>query len=206
MIGFLRGILLDKQAPDLLLDVNGVGYEMQAPMTTFYNLPETGSVISLYTHFVVREDAQQLYGFSDRETREVFRELIRVNGVGPKMALAILSALDAEALTHCIQGEHIQTLLRVPGVGRKTAERLLIELRDRVKRWSDKHTHSTEARSDYPSTTPAQAIQEDAEKALQSLGYKPQEAEKIIATILRDHQVNHAEDLIRLALKSMVTR
>jgi len=206
MIGFLRGTLLEKQAPHLLLDVGGVGYELQAPMTTFYHLPDVGSPVSLHTHFVVREDAQLLYGFSDLHTREIFRELIKVNGVGPKMALAILSALDSDSLIHCIQTDQINTLVRVPGIGRKTAERLLVELRDRVQRWSQNALHST---SDLGKTLSAQqerSIRDDAESALQALGYKPQEAEKAISAILRDYPASNTEDLIRLALKNMVTR
>ncbi len=137
MIGSLRGTLLEKHPPLLLVDVQGVGYEVHAPMTTFYQLPALGSDIHLHTHFVVREDAQLLYGFIDKSTRELFRELIRINGLGPKMALAILSALDASELVLCIQNNQINTLTKVPGIGRKTAERLLVEMRDRIS-----HHHS----------------------------------------------------------------
>lgn len=206
MIGFLCGTLLEKQAPHLLLDVGGVGYELQAPMTTFYHLPDVGNPVSLHTHFVVREDAQLLYGFSDLHTREIFRELIKVNGVGPKMALAILSALDSEALIHCIQTDQINTLVRVPGIGRKTAERLLVELRDRVQRWSQNALPSSNDLGKTRSVQQERSIRDDAESALQALGYKPQEAEKAIAAILRDHPASGTEDLIRLALKNMVTR
>ena len=128
MIGSLRGTLLEKHPPLLLVDVQGVGYEVHAPMTTFYQLPALGSDIHLHTHFVVREDAQLLYGFIDKSTRELFRELIRINGLGPKMALAILSALDASELVLCIQNNQINTLTKVPGIGRKTAERLLVTI------------------------------------------------------------------------------
>lgn len=206
MIGFLRGTLLEKHAPNLLIDVGGIGYEVQAPMTTFYQLPDVGNDIALHTHFVVREDAQLLYGFSDRQTREIFRELIRVNGLGPKMALAILSAMDGEALIRCIENNQLNTLVRVPGIGRKTAERLLVELRDRVQQWSGKLAQPLSTTGKIPTITDAQAIQADAESALQALGYKPLEAEKAIAAILRDHTIKDTEDLIRLALRNMVTR
>ncbi|HQQ63892.1 MAG TPA: Holliday junction branch migration protein RuvA [Pseudomonadales bacterium] len=207
MIGFVSGILLEKQPPFLLVNVNGIGYEVQVPMTTFYQLPATGIEIALHTHFVVREDAQLLYGFVDLQTRELFRELIKVNGVGPKMALAVLSALEVEELIHCIQCNNLNTLVRVPGIGRKTAERLLIEMRDLAGRWADKsspETLSTLRATAQPNSAPS--IQEDAESALVALGYKAQEAAKIISNILKTHDVGRSEDLIRLALKSMVHR
>lgn len=206
MIGLVRGILLEKQPPFLLVDVGGIGYEVQVPMTTFYQLPETGAEIHLHTHFVVREDAQLLYGFSDLQTRELFRELIKVNGVGPKMALAVLSALDVGELIQCIQHENINTLVRVPGIGRKTAERLLIEMRDRARHWADKTRGGNLATTKTTPLVSSMSIQEDAESALVALGYKSQEAHKIIESILKSHDVNRSEDLIRLALKSMVSR
>lgn len=132
MIGLLRGKLLIKQPPDLLLDVNGVGYEVQASMTTFYDLPELHQEVTLYTHFVVREDAQLLYGFSSQTERELFRHLLKVNGVGPKMALAIVSGMSPVEFNQVIHAADIARLSRIPGVGKKTAERLVIELRDRL--------------------------------------------------------------------------
>lgn len=132
MIGQLRGTLLEKRPPVLLLDVNGVGYEVEAPMTVFYDLPDTGESLTLHTHFVVREDAQLLYGFADRYERELFRALIKVNGVGPKMALAILSGIEADRLAQCIHDQDTTSLVKVPGIGKKTAERLVIEMRDRL--------------------------------------------------------------------------
>jgi Holliday junction DNA helicase RuvA len=206
MIGFLRGILLEKQAPVLLIDVHGIGYEIQAPMTTFYQLPAIGSEIALHTHFVVREDAQLLYGFADLQTREVFRELIKVNGVGPKMALAILSALDVAEAIHCIQQGNINTLIRVPGIGRKTAERLLVELRDRVERWTINLPLSGTHASSIDNVATKANAQDDAESALLALGYKPQEAAKAINAIVKTHPASSSEELIRLALRNMVTR
>ncbi len=208
MIGLLRGILLEKQPPTLLIDVQGVGYEVQAPMTTFYQLPDAGNQVTLYTHFVVREDAQLLFGFVDLQTREIFRELIKVNGVGPKMALAILSALDINEIILCVQRDNLNTLVRVPGIGRKTAERLLVELRDRIARWTTPSATYGAGMTVPPGTSLATTtdMRQDAESALVALGYKPQEAEKAIATIIKDHPVSRSEDLIRLALKNMVSR
>lgn len=207
MIGILRGTLLEKHPPLLLLDVQGVGYEVFCPMTSFYLLPAVGSDALIYTHFVVREDAQLLFGFVDRQTRELFRELIKVNGVGPKMALAILSSLDGEELIHCVRDSNLNTLVRVPGIGRKTAERLLVELRDRVPQWVAKNnlgdTCSMHTRT---ISAPVPTHRQDAESALLALGYKPQEAEKAVAAAIKACEQGSSEDLIRLALKQMLTR
>ena len=127
MIGLLRGVILEKQAPDLLIDVAGVGYEVQLPLTSFYKLPEVGKEAVIYTHFVVREDAQLLYGFHTSTERALFRQLIKANGIGPKLALTILSGLSAQQFVRCVQHDDISTLVKLPGVGKKTAERLLIE-------------------------------------------------------------------------------
>lgn len=206
MIGSLRGILLEKRPPLLLIDVHGVGYEVHAPMTSFYQLPPIGSEVLLHTHFVVRDDAQLLFGFVDKQTRELFRELIRVNGLGPKMALAILSALDTEELILCVQQNNLNTLVRVPGIGRKTAERLLVELRDRVDHWTGKSDLSETQIARTGSASPAPSIRQDAESALLALGYKPQEAEKAIQNVLKEHEAGSSEELIRLALKRMLSR
>ncbi|MCC7517046.1 MAG: Holliday junction branch migration protein RuvA [Pseudomonadales bacterium] len=208
MIGSLRGTLLEKHPPLLLLDVGGVGYEVQAPMTTFYQLPAVGKEVALHTHLVVREDAQLLYGFIDKATKELFRELIRINGLGPKMALAILSALDGDELAQCIRQNHIDTLIKVPGIGRKTAERLLVEMRDRVTHW---HSSSEAAQTDstHLLATPSPAapsMRADAESALQALGYKAQDAEKVVLAVLQEQAVENREELIRLALKRMLNR
>ncbi|HSB97665.1 MAG TPA: Holliday junction branch migration protein RuvA, partial [Spongiibacteraceae bacterium] len=135
MIGRIRGKLLEKQAPELLVDVNGVGYEIQAPMTTIYQLPALGETVELFTHLVVREDAHLLFGFASLRDRALFRALIKVNGVGPKLALTILSGMDAQDFVRCVRDNDGAGLVRLPGVGKKTAERLLIEMRDRLRDW-----------------------------------------------------------------------
>ena len=132
MIGRLHGVLLRKEPPALLVDVGGVGYELEAPMTTFYELPAVGEQITLYTHLVVREDAHLLYGFVRESQRRLFRGLLKVNGVGPRVALAVLSGLSDDEFTRCIAEEDITRLTKVPGIGRKTAERLVIEMRDKL--------------------------------------------------------------------------
>ena len=135
MIGRIRGSLVYKQPPDILVEVGGVGYELQVPMTTLFQLPELGSEVSLVTHFVVREDAQLLYGFIDERDRSLFRQLIKVSGVGPKLALTILSGMDSTSFARCVQRDDISSLIALPGVGKKTAERLLVEMRDKLKDW-----------------------------------------------------------------------
>ena len=132
MIGFLRGRLVLKRPPELLLDVGGIGYEVQVPMTTLFDLPEVGEEVTLLTHFVVREDAQLLYGFREEADRRLFRDLIKASGVGPKLALALLSGPAARAFAQCLQRDHVATLVALPGVGRKTPERLLVEMRDKA--------------------------------------------------------------------------
>ena len=202
MIGRIKGIIIEKQAPVLLVDVAGVGYEVEAPMTTFYRIPEIGKEVVLHTHFVVREDAQLLYGFYEKEERELFRLLIKVNGVGPKMALAILSGMEGSEFVRCVQDHDTNTLVKLPGVGKKTAERLVIEMQDRVKAF----THLTPQ----PELTPVSSTQQrgpraeinDAESALIALGYKPTEAAKAIAAI--DTEGLKSEEIIRQALKRMV--
>ena len=134
MIGRLSGVLLEKQAPDLLIDVNGVGYEVQAPLSSFLDIGQVGSNITLLTHFVVREDAKLLYGFSDKMQRTMFRTLIKVSGVGPKLALGILSSMDADTFARCIQNHEVTALTKLPGVGKKTAERLIVEMQDRLNK------------------------------------------------------------------------
>ncbi|MGB2105922.1 MAG: Holliday junction branch migration protein RuvA [Porticoccaceae bacterium] len=196
MIGRLQGKVLNKQAPDLLLDVRGVGYELLVPLNTFFEIPEIGETVTLHTHFVVREDAQQLYGFSQLEERVLFRHLIKVNGVGPKMALAILSGMSVKEFSRCVQRDEVETLVKIPGVGKKTAERLLIEMRDKISKITDES--STEV---IESAT--QDINLEAESALTALGYRPQDAAKMVNRVAGDH-ITNAEQLIRAALKSMV--
>jgi Holliday junction DNA helicase RuvA len=196
MIGRLQGKVLSKQAPDLLLDVQGVGYELLVPLNTFFEIPDIGELATLHTHFVVREDAQQLYGFSQLEERLLFRHLIKVNGVGPKMALAILSGMSVKEFSRCVQKDEVLTLVKIPGVGKKTAERLLIEMRDKINKITDTSAEANEE----PLT---QDISLEAESALIALGYKPQDAAKMVNRVAGEH-ITNAEQLIRAALKSMV--
>jgi Holliday junction DNA helicase RuvA len=199
MISRLCGTLLEKIPPALLVDVYGVGYEVFAPMTTFYHLPEPGSEIVLHTHFVVREDVQQLYGFTTHRDRELFRTLIKVNGVGPKMALGIMSGMEATDLVRCVQTDNIAALTRIPGVGKKTAERLVIDLRDKL---AAGHTDSSDASR--ASAIPANHAIAEAESALASLGYKPAEASRMIQAATRENTAASSQELIRLALRAAV--
>lgn len=203
MIGRIRGQLVHKQPPLILVEVGGVGYELQVPMTTLFQLPELGAEVSLVTHFVVREDAQLLYGFADEGDRSLFRQLIKVSGVGPKLALTILSGMDAQSFARCVQRDDVSALVALPGVGRKTAERLLVEMRDKLDDWLV-HPAGTQGYSRGDSIAPvAQDIVADAEGALISLGFKPQEASRMVAAV-NDDSVVQSEELIRRALKSVV--
>ncbi|MAH00987.1 Holliday junction branch migration protein RuvA [Halopseudomonas sp.] len=201
MIGRLSGILLEKQPPHILLDVQGVGYELDAPMSTFYQLPALGEKVTLHTHMVVREDAQLLYAFADKRGRELFRELIRLNGVGPKLALALMSGMEVEELVMAVQHQDVSALVRVPGVGKKTAERLLIELRDRFKAWDALPGAVSPAAPSGVANAPVKPSA-DAVSALIALGYKPQEASKAVAAVEEDGL--SSEELIRRALRGMV--
>ena len=196
MIGRLSGTLLHKEPPSLLLDVGGVGYELQAPMSTFYELPATGQAVTLYTHLVVREDAHLLYGFSRITQRQLFRDLLKVNGVGPRVALAILSGLSDQEFMQCLAHEDSTRLTKVPGIGRKTAERLIIEMRDKVDQTLLKGGAAAR-----PASGPADPVQE-AVSALIALGYKPPEASRAVQNVNQDGF--SSEDLIRQALKGMV--
>lgn len=198
MIGRIRGQLAATRPPDILLDVGGVGYEIQVPMTTLYELPELGSELSLFTHFVVREDAQLLYGFLHERDRALFRHLIKVNGVGPKLALAILSGMDTESFVRCVQQDDTSTLVLLPGVGKKTAERLLVEMRDRLADWI------VELDAAQPRLAAGRDMLSEAESALVALGYKPAEASRAVASA-NDGTLEKSEDLIRRALQSMVS-
>ena len=200
MIGRISGTLLEKQPPEILLDVGGVGYEIQVPMTTLYELPVTGTALTLFTHFVVREDAQLLYGFSSERDRHLFRSLIKVSGVGPKLALGILSGMDADSFVRTVQRDDVSTLVKLPGVGKKTAERLLIEMRDRLKDWMLELAEPTAATTEAASDRDMLA---EAESALVALGYKPAEASRAVAAANND-SIERSEELIRRALQSMV--
>ena len=195
MIGRLRGIILEKQAPDLVLDVQGVGYEVAAPMSTFFNLPAIDEEVTLFTHLVVREDAQLLYGFATVRERLLFRSLLKVNGVGAKLALTILSGSDVDDFSRSVQEGDAASLTRLPGVGKKTAERLIIEMRDRLKGISG-------AMGLKPVVSAAAKLagaKDEAAEALVSLGYKPAEAERMIRSI--DTDGLNTEQVIKLALQ-----
>jgi Holliday junction DNA helicase RuvA len=198
VIGRIRGVLVDKKPPEIQIDVAGICYEVQVPMSTLYQLPELGKEITLHTHFVVREDAQLLYGFFEEKDKSMFRSLIKINGVGPKMALGILSSMEANEFVRAVRSNDIDAMVKMPGIGKKTAERLLIEMRDRLKGWDDE-----EGGTQMPVSAGA-SITSDAETALISLGYKPQQAAHAIAAVLKiNPEIQGSEELIRHSLKSM---
>jgi len=202
VIGRLRGKIALKQPPMLLLDVNGVGYEIEAPMSTFYHLPETGQEATIVTHLVVREDAHILFGFASERERSLFRTLLKVNGVGAKMALVILSGMSADEFAFCVNSEDTSALVRLPGIGKKTAERLIIEMRDRL----DKLDISSSETPVISSTTAAvdHSPLADAVSALISLGYKPVDANKMVRSV--DATDKSSEEIIRLALQSVTVK
>ena len=200
MIGFLRGKLVHKAPPFLVLDVQGVGYEVEAPMTTFYDLPALNEEIKLHTHLVVREDAHILFGFSAEADRALFRTLIKVSGVGPKLALTILSGQSAEEFHRCIQENDTAALVRLPGVGKKTAERLVIEMRDRLPDLVE--SGSTGLANTGVATPAVGNPRQEAVSALCSLGYKPLDASKMVQNISAEGK--SCEDIIRLALQGAV--
>ena len=193
MIALLKGIILEKQAPTLVLDVNGVGYELEAPLSAFYDLPAIGESTLVYVHMVVREDAQLLFGFADRQQRELFRSLIKVNGVGPKVALAVLSTLSAAELLQAMSSEDVTQLCKVPGIGKKTALRLVVEMKDRLEKefgeLAFEASGSSAGRSD---------ARQDAIAALLALGYKSADAKRVVNNI--DPELP-SEEQIRQALR-----
>lgn len=205
MIGRLSGKLIVKQAPHLMVDIHGVGYDLLAPMSTFYQLPELAQPVVLHTHFAVSETSQQLYGFISTQDREFFRLLIKVNGVGPKMAVGIMS-METNAIVRCILEDNLNALVKVPGVGKKTAERLIIEMRDRLQDWSVGAAGGGADTGVAPiaaATSTQNSIIAEAESALIALGYKPVEAAKAVSKVA-SNDVARSEDLIRLALRSMI--
>ncbi|MDR9498594.1 MAG: Holliday junction branch migration protein RuvA [Hydrogenovibrio sp.] len=197
MIGFLTGRLHAKQPPLIQLDVQGVGYELEAPMSTFYTLGEVGETVTLMTYLHVREDAMLLFGFATSVEKNLFRSLIKVNGIGARMAIGILSSMSADEFVRCVESDDAQSLTRIPGVGKKTAERLLIEMRDRLKDWSLVNGEPATA-----SVTVAEVSsnKDQAQAALESLGYKPVQAQKMLKPIAADLTL---EETIRAALKSV---
>jgi Holliday junction DNA helicase RuvA len=196
MIGFLRGVLVAKKPPALLLDVSGVGYEVDVPMSTFYKLPELGDSVTLHTHLQIREDAHYLFGFISEAERTMFRSLIRVNGVGAKLALAILSGLSVEEFQRCVRNQDTARLVRLPGVGKKTAERLMIELGDRLPTLT-----MTEIQSEGSLHWQPENPVDDAVSALVALGFKPQDAGTLVRKISVEGKTS--EEIIRLALQSV---
>ena len=200
MIGQIEGTIIEKNPPEILVEVAGITYEILVPMSTLYQLPEPGELVRLHTHFSVREDAQTLYGFFDAETKKMFRSLVRVNGVGPKMALGILSGMSVEDFVQAVRNNDSEAMVRMPGIGKKAAERLMIEMRDKMIEWgSDENVGS-----DLSSQTKS-SFTKDAEIAMINLGYKPQQAARAIAQALKvNPEINDSEELIRFSLKSMI--
>ncbi|QLB42288.1 Holliday junction branch migration protein RuvA [Mannheimia pernigra] len=198
MIGRLQGKIIEKQPPEILLDVQGVGYELLLPMTSFYNLPQIGDETAIFTHLVVREDAHLLFGFSQKQDRSLFRELIKTNGVGPKLALAILSAMSVSQFVTAIEQEELTKLTKIPGIGRKTAERLLVELKGKFK--GIEQTDFFVEASDHTIVNHTPDPANEALDALISLGYKPSDAEKMIKKVNKSDATS--EQLIREALKN----
>jgi len=205
MIGQIRGIILEKQPPQLLVEVQGIGYEIDAPMSTFYQLPDILQEVTLFTHFVVREDAHHLYGFYTRDERLLFRSLLKVNGVGPRLALTILSSTAPGEFVHCVLNNDTASLVRLPGVGKKTAERLVVEMRDKLSDWYQ----GTPTAGTLPikqgiegQSRGRHQILQDAISALITLGYKQQEAGRSVTKI--DDGAASSEELIRRALREMM--
>ncbi len=196
MIGHLRGRLTAKHPPLLVVDVGGVGYEVEAPMSTFYGLPSVGADVQLHTHLVVREDAHVLFGFGSERERSLFRELIKVSGVGPRIALGILSGASVDEFHRCVEAQDVAALTRIPGIGRKTAERLIVEMKDRLKALGGAH-FAPGGGGPGVATGGAQA---EAYSALVALGYKPAEVTRLLQSV--DPSVATTEELIRHALKA----
>ncbi|MBX2826438.1 MAG: Holliday junction branch migration protein RuvA [Gammaproteobacteria bacterium] len=203
MIGRIRGTLLEKNPPQLLLDVAGVGYEIDAPMSTFYDLPAIGEILTLHIQQIVREDANLLYGFGSTRERALFRSLLKVNGVGARVALAILSGMSVDDFSLCVTRDDVTALTRIPGIGKKTAERLVVEMRDKLP--TDLPLAAVGKPETLNPTVTSGSAGEQALEALVSLGYKPAEATRLIAGIELDDQVT-VEDIIRAALKSITVR
>ena len=197
MIGRLRGILLEKAPPHLLIEVQGLAYELQASMFSFYRLPAVGQEVTLHTHLIVREDAHLLYGFFELQERVLFRGLIKVSGIGPKVALAILSGIEPDAFVASVMQNNTDTLVRIPGIGKKTAERLVVEMRDRLSDWKTANGDNVSS-----SVLTEDKATQEAMSALIALGYKPAEARQAVAQAAKEHQSSEA--IIRHALRGML--
>ena len=199
MIGQMKGRLIGKNAPEILVEIGGITYEILVPMSTLYQLPDLGRMVHLYTHFSVREDAQILYGFFDAESKRMFRSLVRVNGVGPKLALGILSGMSVDDFVQIVKSNDSDSMVKMPGIGKKTAERLIIEMRDKLSEWDSADLSSGLAHE------PRSTFIKDAEIAMVSLGYKPQQAARAINQVLKNNpEIDDSEELIRFSLRSMV--
>lgn len=212
MITFLKGYLVEKIPPALVIDVNGVGYELEASMQTFYQLPSQGQSLKLYTQQVIREDAHLLFGFYEQQERELFRVLIKTSGVGPRSAITILSTLNSDELINCVHQDDINQLVKVPGIGKKTAQRLLLDLQDQLKNWGGTSSVATE-----PSTNLASVsydskaddndqktnVRQDAINALITLGYKPHNATQAIDKAYRQSPDSSTEALIKQGLQQL---
>lgn len=203
MIGRIKGTLLEKEIPILLIDVNGVGYEIHASMHSFCRLPNIGAEVTLHTHLIVREDAQILYGFVTKEERALFLALIKVSGIGPKSALAIFSSIEPEEFIRCVLEDNLAGLLRLPGIGKKTAQRLLIEMRDKLSGWEIASLSATESNTEGKGKTSItrSSTVHDAISALVSLGYNQNEARRVVLQHKKPDMTS--EDLIRIALKEL---
>jgi Holliday junction DNA helicase RuvA len=205
MIGFIRGVLAQKEPPRVLVDVNGVGYELEVPMSTLFRMPETGAEVFLRTHLVTRDDQQILFGFATEEERRLFRNLVKVSGVGAKMALTILSGISVDGFIQCVRMDDKATLVQLPGIGRKTAERLILDMRDRVDQMGAesaaangvKHVNGEDA---VPGSGPGPRA--EAYNALVTLGYKQAEVQKMLDRVSIEGQTT--EDILRQVLKSVV--
>jgi Holliday junction DNA helicase RuvA len=193
VIGSLRGRITSKMPPQVTVEVGGVGYEVEAPMSTFLQLPAIGEEVKLLTHFVVREDAQLLYGFATDDERRLFRNLLKVSGIGPKIGLALLSGMSVEAFSTCVRNQDVDALIRVPGIGRKTAERMLVEMRDRL-------APASGGTADSLVLQPGAAPEAEAFAALVALGYRPPEATRLLKAA--GPGTHSTEELIRRALQS----
>ena len=202
MIGRLNGVLALKRAPQILIDCKGVGYELDVSMSTYYQLPPEGEPVSVWTHLLIKEDQHSLIGFYTEQERKMFRLLVKVNGVGPKMALTILSGISETDFALCIQSGDVSTLVRLPGVGKKTAERLIIEMRDKVEGMA---LESSPAITSNNPVLSQNATMSEAIEALQSLGYKPADASKMISKVAQALPQGSAESLIKLALKNAIS-
>ena len=202
MIGRLQGVLLSKLPNQILLDVSGVGYEVEISFNSYCQLPDVQASVCLHTHLIVREDAHLLFGFASHDERTLFRLLIKINGVGPKLALAILSGMEAQALAACVQHQDVAAMVKIPGVGKKTAERLVMELRDKMGDWHAAQELS--ATSIKPVNSLLDTAQKEAESALINLGYKPAQATKAVAAAVKENPNGASADLIRLALKGIL--